>query len=371
MRRRLVLPAWTCTALVAGFAASDVRGGDGGRPAQVTQDWPQHADGAALPVAGAKDTDPNCPKGGRMWRWTVMPGVEPSGSATLPKPGPACAIEVRARADGGETWVDDAEAHVAGELGVAQQTRDGRDFWSSDATRGAWWSDACLRPLPDPGFTFVVTLTREEAARAETRPVRFRLTGGEPEGPPTSATRLLEMVETWTDPFGAARSVPLTAPMTHVGLVPKLEPSRVAAASAGLRGLVLVRGARAELSVRHTAAAGRPLAAYSSVERDLDDDDPSPSGLRATRAPLPTDRNVSVTSTANALDGAGKGSLVVAVPDAKAVVGFSFYVQAGVGADASEGLSCPLRITVVESLTDYDGDGRANPKDPDPLDPKR
>ena len=102
--------------------------------------WPPHPNGASLPSADAKDTDPNCPKGGRMWRWTVLPPRpdEPGD------PGGVYALEVLLRAMGGETSPEDAVAHIAGEIGVAQQARDGRDFWSSDATRGAWWMATCL-----------------------------------------------------------------------------------------------------------------------------------------------------------------------------------------------------------------------------------
>lgn len=64
-------------------------------------------------------------------------------------------------------------------------------------------------------------------------------------------------------------------------------------------------------------------------------------------------------------------TILVSVPDEKALVGFTFYVQAGVGKDAADGLSCALCITVVDSLADYDGDGRANSSEAAPLDPQR
>ncbi len=369
MEQRPFVPLWICAALAAGLAVSDACGGDdsAARPAQVTQVWPQHVNGAALPATDTRDTDPNCPKGGRMWRWVVVP---PRTAAREHQPR-VCAIEVLPRAKGGDAWVDDADAHPAGEVGMSLQTRDGRDFWSSDASRGAWWTDGCERPLPTGGFTFTVTLTRKEAAKAELRPVRFRFTGGEVNGPPTATTAPLGTVETWTDPFGTARSVPLTVPVTRVLLSPQLVPSRVAAASSGLRGLVVVRGAQAGVKVRHVAAAGKSLTVYSSVERDLEDDDPSPSGLRAVRAPITAERHISVTTAASALDGTGTGAFTVSVPEEKALAGFSFYVQAGIGKDAVDGLSCPLCVTVVDSLTDYDGDGRPNASDVAPLDQDR
>lgn len=69
-------------------------------------------------------------------------------------------------------------------------------------------------------------------------------------------------------------------------------------------------------------------------------------------------------------DAKGTESFTISTPDDQAAVGFSCYVQAGVGSDATAGLSCALAFTVVASLTDYDGDGRPNTKDPAPLDPR-
>lgn len=347
------------------------------KPAEVTQVWPNHRNGEALPIADAKDTDPNCPTGGRMWRWQVVPPRPPEGAGppATPRANEAraravCGIELRATRRVGDTWTDDDDMHLAGESMTAQQTRDGRDFWESYTPGGVFRTGDCARPLPDAGFTFGATVTKKEMAKARIQRVRFLLGSGpgvgSPKGLPSGASRSIEV---WTDLFGAPRNVPLTAPVTSVGLMPQPDGEKVGPGGVGLRGIVIVRGARVVVGVHDATATGAPLTVYASLERDLAGDDPSPSGLRATRAPLPTGRRVHVEASAAALDSAGKGAFVITTPDDPAAVGFSFYVQAGVGPDAASGLSCALACTVVASLSDYDGDGRPNAEDPAPLDP--
>ena len=326
------------------------------RPAEITQVWPQHANGASLPSPG-KDRDPNCPTGGRLWRWQVVPRRPAAETSRV------CRLEIVPTRKGAGGGSDDASVHLAGELTTSQRTSDGRDFWASDSTRGVWSTNGCARALPEEGFTFEVSVTKKELAKAETRRVRFDL------GNEASTTRT--SVEVWTDPFGEKRAVPLTAPVTPVGLLPRWEATKVAPADVGLRGIAIVRGSRATVDVADEAAPASPFTVYASLERDLEDDDPSPSGLRATRAGIPASRRLRVEATTKTLDAAGKASFTIAVPDDAAAVGLSFYVQVGVGADAVAGLSCALACTIVASLADYDGDGRPNAKDAAPLDPEK